>query len=113
MIDVFRVILRTNSGYSLEPRRCCEVVTEFMLCNAGKLQPSGNPCLGFGGLWQQKTLFDREPISVSLWWTKRHGKAPLVLEGYEGEDWEPSNNVMLPCKSRALERKFLLQPSKL
>ena len=112
MRDVFRVVLRTHSGYSPEHRRCCDVETEFMLCNAGKLQPPGKPCHGSCGLWPQKTLFDREPIRVSLWRTKRHGNAPQVSEEYEGEDWETSDHVMLFCKSRALERKFLLQPSK-
>ena len=111
MRDVFHVIFRTNSGYSPEHRRC-DVETEFMLCNAGKLQPPGKPCHGSCGLWSQKTLFDREPIRVSWWWTKRHGNAPQVSEGYEGEDWKTSDHVILFWKSRALERKFLLQPSK-
>ena len=92
--DVFRVLLRTNSGYSPDNRRCCDVGTEFMLCNAGKLRPPGRPCLGSCGLCSQKNLFDREPIRVSLWRTKRHWNAALVLEGYESEDWEPSNNVL-------------------
>jgi hypothetical protein len=68
--------------------------------------------LALAAFGRRKPCSIASQFRVSLWRTKRHENAPLVSEGYEGEDWEPSNNVMLFWKSRALERKFLLQPSK-